>query len=255
MNALGSKTRAEIVRSLNEIEKNKETKCLIIRGAGRRAFSSGEDLQESINLSRRTIARWAEGWSNFLTRIMKFPLPIVTASAGYVVGAGWQLFLLGDYRISSTNSRFTFPEVDRGLPSILSGAIIASMIGMAHLGRLTLMGDEITAKEALGMGIVHKIVPQSELGSISMRAARELAGKPITAVRLQRSWIQHKLLEDFRRSVRDARSIYEDAFRSNEPKREISAFLSRKIRSKRVEQDLSPGLRLSSEVLSRKHRG
>lgn len=227
LNAIDAKTRQEITSALDSIGKSKGTRCLILTGAGGRAFSSGEDLKETYLL--RNVSAWTREWTKFLSEFMTLPQPIVTASSGYAVGAGWQIFLLGDYRICSPEARFALPEVNVGLPSIMGAAILRTISGgFAQIGRITLLGESIDAKDAMKMGLVHDVVPQRSLQEAALRVARKLARKPLTSLLLQRAWMQKSILDAFREGVANASSIYAVAFESEEAKEKILHFVNRK---------------------------
>jgi len=228
LNAIDWKTRSEIVSALKLVGANSRVRCVILTGVGRRAFSAGEDLGEVKELSPSKVRKWAREWTGFLVHIMTVPQPMVTSSPGYSVGAGWQLFLLGDYRIASETAAFSMPEVDVGLPSILGGAILMSIVGAGQVGRFTMMGETIYAKQALELGIVHKVVPPSELERATVEAARRLADKPPTAVRLQKDWNRTILIDNFRRIVAEAPLIYDRAFSSGEPQRGVGSFFKKR---------------------------
>jgi enoyl-CoA hydratase len=224
LNAINAETRREISSALTSIGKSREAKCVILMGAGTQAFSVGEDLEETLKL--RDVTCWIKEWQKFLEKLMTLPQPIVTASNGYTVGAGWQMFLLGDYRLCSPSTVFALPEVKAGLPSIMGAALIKMMSGgFAQLGRIALLGERVDPREALKMGLVHEIVPRSLLKKTALKIARKLATQPARAVVLQRAWMQKRIRDSFRQEVADASSIYSDAFASGEPKRRIVDFL------------------------------
>jgi enoyl-CoA hydratase/carnithine racemase len=159
--------------------------------------------------------------------IKEFPLPVVTSSPGYAVGAGWQVYLLGDYRISSENGKFAMTEIDVGIPCITGGAILKSMIGLAELTRLILMCEVIDANEVKRLGLVHKVVPADQLQSASIEIAGRLAKKPPTAVRLQREWFRRVLWLDLDQGIKQAMRLHRRAFASGEPQERMRAFVEK----------------------------
>jgi enoyl-CoA hydratase len=228
LNAMTERTRNELADAVNTVGHDRSIRCLILTGAGDRAFSSGQDLEESKNFSSAKAKEWVHQWDRLYLRIIGLPQPVVTSTPGYAVGAGWQVYLLGDYRVSSNNGKFAMTEIDAGIPCITGSAILRSLIGLSQLTRITMMCDELDANEANRLGLVHKIVPAAELESATLEAARKLAVKPPIAVRLQREWFKKLLLEDLRKGVRQAKLSHAKAFASGEPQECMRAFLEKR---------------------------
>jgi len=228
LNAMSEKTRYEIIGALKKIESERTIKSLIITGAGNRAFSAGQDLEESKEFSSRKAKEWVRQWGELYRQVLRFPHPIVTATPGYAVGAGWQLYLLGDYRVASQKAKFGMTEIDIGIPCITGSAILESMIGLAEVSRLTLMAEMLGANEAKKLGLVHKVVPISHLKAATMDAARRLAVKPPTAIKLQKIWLNGLLWERLRKGVAQAKLSHSQAFASGEPRKYMTGFLNKR---------------------------
>jgi len=225
LNAISRKMRSELSAGLREVEAVSSVRSLILSGAGERAFSTGEDLEEVANLTASKVKRWAREWGDFLAGFIKFPRPLITSCHGYAMGAGWQLFLIGDYRIASEEAKFSMPEVDVGLPSIMGGAILMSIMGIGHVNRFTLTAEAIDSGRALELGLVHKVVAKRELESRTLEIARKLAGKSIEAVRLQKAWSGELFLRTYRKAIANAASFYSQAFLSGDARQSIKLFL------------------------------
>jgi enoyl-CoA hydratase/carnithine racemase len=161
-------------------------------------------------------------------QIKGFPLSVITSTPGYAVGAGWQVYLLGDYRISSENGKFAMTEIDIGLPCITGSAILTSMLGLGEVTRLILMCDRLDANEAKRMGLVHQVVPAGELEAATLDAAKKLANKPPTAIKLQKEWFKKLLWQDLKPGITAAKIAHTKAYASGEPQECMSAFLEKR---------------------------
>jgi enoyl-CoA hydratase/carnithine racemase len=228
MNALNKKTRDEIRSALDEAKKDNEVRSIILTGAGDRAFSSGQDLEESAKFNAKYAKEWINEFDSLYLKILSTPKPIVTSCPGYATGAGLQAFLLGDYRISSDNGKFGMTEVDIGIPCITGSAILKPLIGLSQIPRMTLMCEMIGAEEARHLGLVHKVVPHNELKSTTHEVAKRLAEKPSTAVNLQKEWIYKLYLDDLKKGVAQAKISHTKAFASGEPQELMRAFIEKR---------------------------
>jgi enoyl-CoA hydratase/carnithine racemase len=228
LNAMSERTRYEIISALKKIQAKGTAKSLIITGAGNRAFSAGQDLEESREFSPQKAREWVRQWGALYRQVLRFPHPIVTATPGYAVGAGWQLYLLGDYRVASRNAKFGMTEIDIGIPCITGSAILESMIGLAETSRLTLMAEILGANEAKKLGLVHDVVPIAHLKAATFNAAKKLAEKPPTAMKLQKRWLNRLLWERLKIGVAHGKLSHTQAFASGEPQKYMIRFLNKR---------------------------
>lgn len=229
LNAMDEKTRVEIAAALKAVESDKKMRAVILTGAGDKAFSAGQDLEEARKFPPSHAKVWIRQWDELYAKIKGSPLAVVTSTPGYAVGAGWQVYLLGDYRVSSENGRFAMTEIDIGLPCITGSAILKSMIGLGDVTRLVLMCDRIDAQEAKRMGLVHQVVPANELEASTLDAAKKLANKPPNAIKLQKEWFKKLLWQDLSVGITAAKFVHTKAYASGEPQECMSAFLEKRV--------------------------
>jgi enoyl-CoA hydratase/carnithine racemase len=225
LNALAEKTRQEIVTALNEVKADKKMRAVIITGAGDKAFSAGQDLEEQDPSKAK---KWLKSWGALYAAIKGFPLPVVTSTPGFTVGGGWQAYLMGDYRLSSENGKFAMTEINVGIPCITGSAILKDMIGLAEATRLILLCERIDAHEAKRLGLVHEVVPASELENATLAAAKKLAEKPPNVVKLQKEWFKKLLWADLKEAKIEAKTAYAKAYASGEPQECMTAFLEKR---------------------------
>lgn len=228
LNALNKKTRDEIRGALDEATSDEKVRSVILAGAGDRAFSSGQDLEESMKFDAKRAGVWIDEFDALYLKVLETPKPIVTSTQGYATGAGWQTYLLGDYRIASEEGKFGMPELKIGIPCITGSAILAPLIGLAQVSRLTIMADIIGADEALRLGLVHEVVPGSKLESATFEAAMKLAELPPTAVRLQKEWLLKLFQDTLRKGVAQAKVSHMKAFASGEPQGLMQKFVQKR---------------------------
>lgn len=228
LNAMTDKTRREMGAAFKQVKDDKEMRAVILTGVGDKAFSAGQDLEDARKFTPSHAKVWISQWDELYSRIKGFPLAVITSTPGFAVGAGWQVYLLGDYRISSEKGKFGMTEIDVGIPCITGSAILKSMIGLSDVTRLILMCDIIDAQEAKRLGLVHQVVQANELESATLEAAKKLANKPPNAMKLQKEWFRKLLWQDLSLGITAAKAADTKAFASGEPQECMSAFLEKR---------------------------
>ncbi len=187
LNALTIETLDEIVRALEELEKDESVKVLIITGEGR-AFSAGLDLQATLegDMLRPAVAMMLamKGQQTF-TAIERFSKPVIAAINGYAFGGGCELALACDFRIMAKGAQIGLTETALGIiPGWGGTQRMAKIVGIAKAKELIMLAKRLGAEEAEKVGLVHKAVEQEKFWEEVMNLARTLAkGAPI-ALRL-----------------------------------------------------------------------
>ncbi|MGW6119055.1 enoyl-CoA-hydratase DpgD [Nocardia sp. NPDC055165] len=188
LNAMNRAMHAELAEIWDDIEADDDIWAVVLSGAGRRAFSVGQDLTE---LAER-IGDGAPTRSSFgsagkpgyprLTERFSFAKPIIAKVSGYALGGGFELALACDIVIASTDARFGLPEVKLGLIPGAGGVFrlprqVPYRVAMGHL----LTGRPMSATRAYELGVVNEVVDESELDACVDRwAADVLACAPLS---------------------------------------------------------------------------
>jgi len=219
MNAVNRLMNEELWQVWREFESDPELDVAILTGEGE-AFSAGADLEDYIpgwidkkmHDVRRNTATGLGGITRGLHRIYK---PIIAAVNGWALAGGFELALACDIRIASTNARFGSFEVRRGFHHGDGGIVrLVAILGLGRALELVLTGREVSAEEALQMGLVSEVVPGAKLGSAAVAWAERLLQNDQTALRSAKETI----LEVVGRSLDDAlrlEAIY--GYSSGEP--------------------------------------
>ncbi|MFN2590579.1 MAG: enoyl-CoA hydratase/isomerase family protein [Actinomycetota bacterium] len=186
-NAFNDEMDAAFFNALASLAGRDDVRAVVWRGEGR-SFSSGRDTAE---LGRRTKGQSdydfiAEGHAR--TRLLyTFPVPIVVALKGWVLGGSFERALLCDLRIAAEGARMGLPEVQHGvIPDSGGVARLFQMAGHGVAADLALTGRVIDAPEALRHGIVSRVVADEELDSVALEVAEEIASRSPLAVRFAR---------------------------------------------------------------------
>lgn len=227
LNALNRATRSEILRAFLELERDEDTKVIVITGAGDRAFSAGQDLNESVDFDEESAKVWIEEHDKLYRGMIDSTKPIIASLRGYSVGAGFQLALLADIRISSENAEFAFTEINVGIPTVTGTGTLWHLTNLANIKELILTGDVIDAQRAKEMGLVNRVVPDEELEKVVSELAEKISKKPRTAIMLNKKLFTKLISSFFDDIFEEASRSHSKAFASSEPKKLMKSFLKK----------------------------
>ena len=140
LNAWNKRMRFEICDVFKNIKNKKNIKALIITGSGRKAFCSGQDLNELKNFKKNQVDAWIEEFKKVYSSIRSAKIPIIGAINGVAAGSGFQLALLTDIRVSHKKAKFGQVEINSGVVSIIGPWIIEKVLGLSKTIELCLTG-------------------------------------------------------------------------------------------------------------------
>jgi E-phenylitaconyl-CoA hydratase len=154
-------------------------RCIVITGAGDRAFSAGADISGDLSASPE-MARMV---SHALLKHDAFSIPIIAAVNGDCVGGGLELLLSTDIRATVPHARFGLPEVRWSIYPFGGATVkLIQQIGYVHAMDLLLTARLIDAEEAARLGLVNRVVPAQDLMAWALETAELIAANSPTAV-------------------------------------------------------------------------
>jgi enoyl-CoA hydratase len=174
LNALNAKTVEEIGRAFAEVREDEEIRCVIVTGAGEKAFVAGADINELARMTPIVGKFVSEQGQNVFLQIERFPKPVIAAINGFALGGGCELALACHMRIASDEAQLGLPEVSLGIiPGYGGTQRMVRLLGKGKAFELICSGERIGAADAERIGLVNKVVRPDQL----MPAAEELAKK------------------------------------------------------------------------------
>jgi enoyl-CoA hydratase len=175
MNALDVATKEAIGEVFMELDaRRQEIRAVILHGAGEKAFAAGADIKAFLELKPDLAKRRISRSHQIYSMVENFEWPVIAAIHGFCLGGGLELALCCDIRYAEENAKLGFPEVNLSIfPG--NGGIWRSLYHLSpgKLKELVYSGEMISATEALGLGLVEKVVPPGQV----MEASVELANK------------------------------------------------------------------------------
>src|SRR5215510_15328894 len=175
LNALNRALKRELADALARIKGDEGVRAVVITGAGDQAFSAGQDLTEAKEMTGPEAEEWVREYELLYDQLRMLDVPVIAAVNGWAMGAGCQLALLADIRLSSENARYGMPEIRDGIPAVFGLELLWNTLGMSRGLYLVLSGDSLDARQAQEAGLTIKVVARRELLSEAMALARSLA--------------------------------------------------------------------------------
>lgn len=185
LNALNHYTLVELKAALESLRSDENIFVVIITGSGEKAFVAGADISEINKLNMLEGKKFAEFGQSVFSMIEKFEKPVIAAVNGFALGGGCELALACHIRLASENAKFGQPEVNLGIiPGYGGTQRLTRLINSGRAADMILTADMIDSNEALRIGLVNKVYPQSELQSQAFEMAVKIASKGQQAIRL-----------------------------------------------------------------------
>lgn len=181
-NALNSPMLDELIEVISQIADDGDIKALIICGAGK-SFSAGGDIESFSTFGSAEAREFVDRVFHLEQLVVDLPQPTVAAVSGFALGGGMEIALMCDLRIAAANARFGQPEVNLGIiPGAGATQRLVQNVSLCQAKEMILLGEIISAAEALQLGFINKVVPLDELMESARKWAKKLAAKPPLAL-------------------------------------------------------------------------
>jgi enoyl-CoA hydratase len=173
LNALNTAVLEVLDARVAEAEADGTLRCLILTGAGEKAFIAGADIGELVKLTPLDGREHARRGQALLDRLENLPIPSIAAINGFAYGGGLELALACTLRVASENAKMGLPETSLGiLPGYGGTQRLTRLLGKARAAELILTSEKgTTAAEAWRLGLVNRVVPAGQ----ALAAATDLA--------------------------------------------------------------------------------
>lgn len=185
LNALNAAVLDDLAAAIDAAENDSGLRCVILTGAGEKAFIAGADIGELARLSPLEGREHARRGQALLDRISALPMPTIAAINGFAYGGGLELAMACTLRVASENARMGLPETSLGiLPGYGGTQRLARLVGPARAMELVLTAEKgLTAVEAERIGLVNRVVPAGQALAGALEIARKIAGNGPVACR------------------------------------------------------------------------
>lgn len=230
LNTITPRMIEELMDALLKAWSDSETRVVVLRGAGERAFSAGADITAFTEIKTRQDAeKFLRAFQELMNIMESMPKAVIAAIDGYALGGGCELIQGCDIRIATDRSEFGQPEINLGLiPGAGGTQRLPRLIGVAKALELTLLGNRISAEEAYRSGLVNKVVKPENLEQEVQSLAEKLASQPPLAVRAAKQLIYMTREAPLSRGLAMERMFFADLLFTKDFMEGISAFFAKR---------------------------
>ena len=165
-NAINGAMWRGIPTAMERFDADPEVRCVAFRGAGSEAFAAGADISEfEKNRAQRSAVSEYDGLlDRVLHAIQGSPKPSLAMIHGFCLGGGVEVALACDLRYCGQSAQFAIPAAKLGLAYNVEGhKRLVETVGHARAREIMFLGRRYSADEAFGMGLVHQVLPDSDL--------------------------------------------------------------------------------------------
>jgi enoyl-CoA hydratase len=226
LNALSHDLMDELVKALEEFDKDENIRVIILTGS-ERAFAAGADIKEMSDettisiMNKDRFATW--------DRVRNIKKPIIAAVSGFALGGGCELVMTCDMIVASETAQFGQPEINIGvIPGAGGTQRLTRVVGKHKAMEIILTGRSITANEAHAMGLVNRVAPVELYLDEAKGLAIEIAKKSPVAVKLAKEAILKAFDGSLVEGLEFERKNFYMLFSSEDQKEGMRAFLEKR---------------------------
>lgn len=226
LNALNPQLMTQLADQLEAYDADPEISVILIAGS-EKAWAAGADIgdmaeQSAISMYERDqFATW--------DRMKRVKKPIVAAVSGWALGGGCELMMLCDIIIASETAQIGQPEINIGvMPGAGGTQRLTKAVGKALAMDVILGGRFLTAKEALAHGLVSRVVPQEHYYAEALRAAQQVASKPLVALKIAKEAVLKAHDTNLSEGLDYERKLFYMLFATEDQKEGMRAFVEKR---------------------------
>ena len=184
MNCLSFPTLRRFRALLAELARDLSLRCVLITGAGDKAFCAGADLKERRDMPLERVPHFVRNIRALMDDVAALPQPTVGVANGLAFGGGTELLLACDLRVAAAHATFGLTETTLAIiPGAGGTQRLPRLVGMSRAKDLILTGRRVDAAEAERIGLVNRVAPPGELARVAEELAQAIARNGPVAVR------------------------------------------------------------------------
>jgi enoyl-CoA hydratase len=228
LNALDEATLHALAEAIDQLAEQKP-RCLIVTGAGDKAFVAGADIAAMSAMSPSQAKSFARLGQGVFAALEALAFPVIAAVNGFALGGGCELALACDFIYASDKAKFGQPEVKLGiLPGFGGTQRLTRRIGLGMARELIYTGRMIGPEEALRIGLANVVVPRRELLDKALETARAIAAVGPGAVAAAKRVMRAGADVELRAAIEIEAGAFGACFELQDQKEGMSAFLEKR---------------------------
>ena len=229
LNALNTELLKELEQVLDQVNLE-NTRCLVITGAGEKAFIAGADVAEMCEMNAEEGREFGAYGNRIFRKLEVLPIPVIAAVNGFALGGGNELALACDIRICSENAVFGQPEAGLGITPGFGGTQrLARVIGsLSKAKEILFTCRNIKAEEAKEIGLVSAVYPSETLMEEAQKMAKRIAMQAPIAIRNIKKAVNDGLDLPIEKAIDIEVDLFSECFASEDQKEGMRAFVEKR---------------------------
>jgi enoyl-CoA hydratase/carnithine racemase len=216
---------------LDEFRNDKDIAVVVVTGAGGKAFVSGADISrfEKERSNEEAVKHYNAVVEKSYAAFHEFPKPVIAMIRGYCIGGGMGLATCCDIRICTEASTFAVPAAKLGLGYGYSGLKrLVDVVGPSFAMEIFYTARQVTAAEALTMGLVNRVVPDGELENYVKSYAETIAGNAPLTIKAVKAVVSEMMRDESKRDLTRAAAAVDACFKSSDYEEGRKAFMEKR---------------------------
>lgn len=230
-NAMNTTMGKEIIALFSALEAAPDAfRCVILTGAGDRAFCAGADLKERDGMDDDAFARQHYMFERMMRALLACPPPLIGALNGAAFAGGLEIAMSCDFCYAAEGARFALTEVTRGImPGGGGTQHLPRAIGARRAKEAIFTGEPFSAEEALAWGIVNRIFTSGRVLEEALATARRIAANAPISIRQAKKSIDHGLQTDLRTGMHFEIEAYYQLIPTEDRREGIAAYNEKRV--------------------------
>lgn len=227
MNTFNIPLAKELCQAFQELDADRRARVILVKGAGK-AFCAGIDVSDFFGKSVAEYRNWIECMENPLVAISRMSKPVIAQVHGVAAANGAGLVAAADLAVAGESTRLGLTAINVGLNCVGPVVPVSRAVGRKRALELLFFGDLISANEALGMGLVNKVIPDADLEEETRKWAATLAKKSPVALQNAKKAFYVAADLDYYKAFEYMNEAFARLCSSEDAKEGISCFLEKR---------------------------
>ncbi len=232
LNSFNRAMARQLLDALHRAGENPEIRAVLLTGAGR-GFCAGQDLAEAAPQDGSPLPDLGDivhdSYNPIILAIRTLEKPVVCAVNGVAAGAGANLAFACDITVAATGATFVQSFVKIGvIPDSGGTFILPRIVGLQRAAALTMLGEKLSATQALDIGLIHKVVEGDALVATAHQIAAHLATQPTRALGLIKRGFNRSLGVDIAAQLDFEEELQREAGKTADYREGVTAFLEKR---------------------------
>ena len=220
-----------VAQIMDDFEADPAIRVIVVTGAGGKAFVSGADISEfkEKRANEEAAAAYSKISEASRLKLQETLKPTIAMIRGYCIGGGLATALACDIRIAAEGSRFGIPAARLGLGYAYDGIKkLIDVVGPAYAREIFYAARQFSAVEALGMGLINRLVPEGELEGYVKNYCDTIAANAPLTIRAAKQIVREALKDESKRDMALCQRVVDECFASEDYTEGRTAFMEKR---------------------------